>query len=263
MHYYKLLRRSKSHDSDDSDSENTVNNNSNIPAEFLCQAIFAGDGFYGVEAAYGRFEGVVRTATGYYGGTMRKPSYKDVSEGKTGHTEAVKVTYDNRFVSYKSLCDYFWETHDPTNKNSLNFGSNTHLRSAIFCSTEEERKQAQQSKIRRQMKLNRRILTKINLLSKQITSNCEFFVAENQHQKYYLQKHYRLCESLSLRSTEQFVESYIACKLNGVLALDGEVILEKLPQLTRTCLLPKQCKSTCDEIIQDLKTTSAHGSTIT
>ncbi|KAL3376305.1 hypothetical protein AABB24_002975 [Solanum stoloniferum] len=189
---------------------------------------------------------------------MRKPSYKDVSEGNTGHTEAVKITYDNRFVSYKSLCDFFWDTHDPTNKSSLNFGLSTHLRSAIFCSTEEERKQAQQSKIRRQMKLNRRILTKLSFL----ISDCEFFVAENQHQKYYLQKHYRLCESLSLRSTEQFVDSYIACKLNGVLALDGELILEKLPQLTRTCLLPKQCKSTCDEIIQDLKTTSAHGSTI-
>ncbi|KAH0699095.1 hypothetical protein KY284_013310 [Solanum tuberosum] len=121
MHYYKLLGRSKSHDSDNSDSENTVNNNNNnnIPAEFLCQAIFAGDSFYDVEAAYGRFEGVVRTATGYYGGTMRKPSYKDVSEGNTGHTEAVKITYDKRFVSYKSLCDFFWDTHDPTNKNSL------------------------------------------------------------------------------------------------------------------------------------------------
>jgi len=64
-----------------------------------------------------------------------------------------------------------------------NFGLSTHLRSAIFCSTEEERKQAQQSKIRRQMKLNRRILTKISFL----ISNCEFFVAENQHQKYWKQ----------------------------------------------------------------------------
>lgn len=113
------------------------------------------------------------------------------------------------FISYIDKCDMRYAIV------MQNFGSNTHLRSAIFCSTEEERKQAQQSKIRRQMKLNRRILTKINLLSKQITSNCEFFVAENQHQKYYLQKHYRLCESLSLRSTEQFVESYLACKLNG------------------------------------------------
>lgn len=255
MHYYKLLGRSKAQDSDDSESENTDNN---IPVEFLCHAIFAGDGFHDVEASYGRVEGVVRTATGYCGGTIRKASYKEVSEGTTGHTEAVKITYDKRFVSYTSLCDFFWESHDPTNKNFLNFGLSTHLTSAIFCSTEEERKQAQQSKIRRQMKLNRRILTTITLFSKE--TNCDFFLAENQHQKYYLQKHCRLCESLSLRSTEQFVGSYIACKLNGVLALDGELILDKLPQLARTCLLPKQCRSTCDEIIQDLK--GSHTSTI-
>lgn len=250
MRYYKL---SNSDDSDNSDSENTANN---VPPEFLCEAIFAGDSFYDVEAAYGRLEGVVTTATGYYGGTTRKPCYKEVSQGKTGHTEAVKITYDKRLVSYKSLCDFFWETHDPTNRNSLNFGFSTHLRSAIFCSTEEERKQALESKIRRQMKLNRRILTKI---TKEI-SDCEFFVAENQHHKYYLQKHYRLCQTLSLRSTQQFVESAIACKLNGVLALDGEVILDKLPELARSCLLPKQCRSTCDEIIQNIRRRSGHAS---
>ncbi|XP_059294931.1 uncharacterized protein LOC132048001 [Lycium ferocissimum] len=249
MHYYKLLGRSKAQDSNPI-SENNLSNDNNIPAEFLCHAIFAGDRFHDIEAAYGRVEGVVRTATGYFGGTIRKPSLREVSAGTTGHTEAVKITYDKRIVSYTSLCDFFWGTHDPTNKNFLKFGLSTHLRSAIFCSTEEERKQAQQSKIRRQMKLNTRILTKITLFSKE---NCEFFLAENQYQKYYLQKHYRLCESLSLRSTEQFVESYIACELNGVLALNGELILDKLPQLASTCMLSKQCRSTCDEIIQDLK----------
>ncbi|KAJ8544829.1 hypothetical protein K7X08_017412 [Anisodus acutangulus] len=126
--------------------------------------------FHDVEAAYGRVGGVVRTTTGYCGGTIRKPSYKEVSEGTTGHTEAVKITYDKKVVSYTSLCDFFWETHDPTKKNFLNFGLSTHLRSAIFCSMEEERKQAQKSKIRRQMKLNRRILTKIAPFSEEI--NC-------------------------------------------------------------------------------------------
>ncbi|OIT35218.1 PREDICTED: peptide methionine sulfoxide reductase-like [Nicotiana attenuata] len=246
MRYFKLLGQSKAQDSD-----NTLLTANNIPTEFLCHAIFAGDKFHDVEAAYGRVEGVVKTATGYCGGNIRKPSYREVSEGRTGHTEAVKITYDKRVVSYTSLCDFFWEIHDPTNKHFLNFGLSTHLRSAIFCSTEEERKQAQESKIRRQMKLNRRILTKITPFSKEI--NCEFFLAENQHQKYYLHKYYKLCQSLNLRSTQQFVDSYIACKFNGVLALDVELILDKLPQLSTTCLLPKQCRSTCDEIIQDLK----------
>lgn len=80
----------------------------------------------------------------------------------------------------------------------------------IFYSTEEERRKAQESKIRRQMKLNRRIVTKIIA-----SDGADFFTAENQYQKYYLQKHYRLCECLGLRSTEQFSESNIACALNG------------------------------------------------
>ena len=89
-----------------------------------------------------------------------------------------------------------------------NFGVSTHHRSTLFYMNEEQRKQAHESKIRRQMKLNKRIVTKI------IALNSEFFMGEYQHQKYYSQKSYRVCESLSLRSTEQFVESNIACKLN-------------------------------------------------
>ncbi|OMO80234.1 Peptide methionine sulfoxide reductase MsrA [Corchorus capsularis] len=180
-----------------------------IPSEFLKEAVFAGGSFWGLEAAFGRMDGVINTATGYCGGTLRKPSYREVCEGKTGHTEAVKVIYDKRKVSFKSLCDIFWEIHDCTNKDYLKFGLSTHHRSAIFYSIEEERKQAQESRIRRQMKLNKRIVTKA------LPFDSNFYMAENQHQKYYLQKNYRLCESLNLRSTEQFVESTIACKLNG------------------------------------------------
>ena len=91
-----------------------------------------------------------------------------------------------------------------------NFGLSTHQRSAIFYTKEGERKEAQESKIRRQMRMNKRIVTKILAVG-----NSEFFLAENQHQKYYLQKYHRLCGSLELRSTHQFVESTIACKLNG------------------------------------------------
>ncbi|KAF4356311.1 hypothetical protein G4B88_030130 [Cannabis sativa] len=86
---------------------------------FLSEAIFAGDSFWDLEAAFGRVDGVFKTATGYYGGTLKKPSHAQVIEGRTGHTEAVKVTYDKRKISYKSLCDIFWETHDSTNRNYL------------------------------------------------------------------------------------------------------------------------------------------------
>lgn len=91
------------------------------------------------------------------------------------------------------------------------FGVDTHYRSAIFYANEEQKKHALQTKIEHQMKLNRRIVTKILPYSTDF-----FFLAENQHQKYYLQKDYIwICESLNLRSTQQFIDSPVACKLNG------------------------------------------------
>ncbi|XP_022759279.1 peptide methionine sulfoxide reductase-like [Durio zibethinus] len=221
-----------------------------IPSEFLSEAVFAGGNFWGLEAAFGRVEGVIRTATGYCGGTLRKPSYREVCEGKTGHTEAVKVIYDKRKVSFRSLCDFFWEFHDCTNKDYLNFGLTTHQRSAIFYNREEERKHAQESRIRWQMKLNKRIVTKA------IPFKSEFYMAENQHQKYYLQKNYRLCESLNLRSTEQFVESNIACKLNGILAMEARSTIDKLTTFLQTkemMTLQEETRLVCKEIIEVLR----------
>ncbi|KAA8547782.1 hypothetical protein F0562_004210 [Nyssa sinensis] len=245
---YKILpQESKSQVHDHDFPISGTASTTTIPSEFLSEVVFAGDSFWGLEAAYGLLDGIVKTVTGYCGGTLRKPIYREVCEGRTGHTEAVKVTYDKRKISYVSLCDAFWETHDPTNKEFLNFGISTHHRSVIFYSTEEQRKQAQESKIRRQMKLNRRIVTK------SMQFDGDFFIAENRHQKYYLQKQYRLCESLSLRSTEQFVESTIACKLNGILAMDSEVIIDRLATIVKTHELSKQTKSACEEIIEDLR----------
>ncbi|KAI4352199.1 hypothetical protein L6164_006473 [Bauhinia variegata] len=245
---YKQLPRwnTQVSDSDDDVSESTEKT-STVPSEFLCQAVFAGDSFRAIEAAYGRVDGVVRTATGYCGGTLKKPTYREVCEGRTGHTEAVKVIYDKRKISYKSLCDLFWETHDPTRKEYLNFGIDTHLRSAIFYCSEAERKEAQESKIRRQMKINKRIVTKLIPLF-----DNEFFMAENQHQKYYLQQKCRLCECLCLRSTEQFVESEITCKLNSILALEGGLIVDELSALLKAYNMSKQIKVALQELTEEL-----------
>ncbi|KAJ4975012.1 hypothetical protein NE237_008186 [Protea cynaroides] len=216
-----------------------------VPLEFLGEAVFAGGIVLSLEAAFGRVDGIVKTATGYCGGTLRKPSHREVLEGITGHTEAVKVIYDTRKIPYTSLCDKFWETHDPTNKEYLGFGVDTHYRSAIFYANEEQRKQAQESKIRRQMKLNKRIVTKIIPLD-----FSDFFLAENQHQKYYLQRNHRLCANLNLRSTEQFVTSTTASRLNGILALNGKEAVDELERFMRSDELPKETKLVCEGIIE-------------
>nr|DAD31855.1 TPA_asm: hypothetical protein HUJ06_010706 [Nelumbo nucifera] len=242
---YHLLPQSKPQVHDNFSLSETTSTGSIIPPEFLHEAVFSGDRFWEIEAAYGRVDGVVKTATGYYGGTLKKPTHREVCEGRTGHTEAVKVVFDTRKVSFRYLCDFFWETHDPTNKLYLNFGIKTHYRSAIFYADEDQRKQAQESKVRQQMKLNKRIVTKI------IPGGLDFCLAENQHQKYYLQKKYRLCEILTLRSTEQFVESNTACKLNGILAMDGKTATDWLERLLRSHNLPKQAKLICEGIIEE------------
>ncbi|XP_021888286.1 peptide methionine sulfoxide reductase-like isoform X1 [Carica papaya] len=217
-----------------------------VPSNFLREAVFAGGSFLDLEAALGAVNGIVKTATGYCGGTLKKPTYREVREGKTGHTEAVMVIYDTRKVSYEKLCDIFWETHDPTNRDHLNFGVSGHRRSAIFYGEEEERKQAQKSKIRRQMKLNRRILTRLMEL------DSVFYMAENEHQKYHLQKNYRLCGSLSLRSTHQFAESTIACKLNGILGMNGKETVDELRAFLKSNELAKEAVLVCEETIEEI-----------
>ncbi|KAJ8436625.1 hypothetical protein Cgig2_029871 [Carnegiea gigantea] len=115
---YELLPR-VSACSDDLPFNEDPSPNQPFQSQFLHEAIFAGGSFWEVEAAYGNINGVVKTSTGYFGGTLRKPSYKQVCEGGTGHTEAVKVVYDIRRISFTSLCDLFWENHDPTVKEFL------------------------------------------------------------------------------------------------------------------------------------------------
>ncbi|KAK1302948.1 hypothetical protein QJS10_CPB12g00487 [Acorus calamus] len=169
-----------------------------IPSEFVDEVIFAGGSFWDLEACLSGVDGVLRTATGYCGGSVVKPTHREVSMKITGHTEAVRVVYNNRIASFRSLCDAFWGSHDPTNKEYLEFGIDTHLRSAIFCTNEEQKRLARESKVRQQMKLNRRIVTRI--LPRD--SNFVFYLAETRHQKHYLQRdHAGLCESLGLHST--------------------------------------------------------------
>ncbi|XP_008812378.1 peptide methionine sulfoxide reductase-like [Phoenix dactylifera] len=257
MMMYKLLPKSNTPIYDDFPFRPEMISNDLPPQEFLKEAIFAAGSFWELETAFGRVDGVVRTAVGYYGGNLVKPSYKEVSsEGSTGHTEAVKVIYDTRNTSYKTLCKVFWASHDPTKKEYLKFGVHTHYRSAIFYEDEEEKKQAQQSKVKQQMKLNRRIVTKI--LPCHSINISGFYLAESHHQKYYLQRsHIRLCECLSLRSAEQLADSHLACKLNGILGGDEKTAVEGLQRFAGRYQLPDETKFVLETIIQELRVKQA------
>ncbi|MGB9587454.1 MAG: peptide-methionine (S)-S-oxide reductase MsrA [Armatimonadota bacterium] len=143
------------------------------------RATFAAGCFWGVEAAFRKVKGVVRTEVGYTGGITENPTYEDVCTGKTGHAEAVQVEYDPSEVSYEELLDVFWSIHDPTTRNQQGVDIGSQYRSAIFYHTAEQRHLAVESKKRLQEsgKFDRPIVTEIVPAS-------TFWRAEEYHQCY-------------------------------------------------------------------------------
>src|SRR5438105_15190051 len=140
-------------------------------------ATFGEGCFWGVEAAYRQIPGVLSTRVGYLGGTMENPTYKDVCSGRTGHAEVVEVTYDPKRLSYDDLLTVFWNSHDPTTLNRQGPDVGEQYRSAIFCQTEEQKEEAEKSKVEEQKRSSRPIVTEITPASK-------FYLAEDYHQQY-------------------------------------------------------------------------------
>ena len=143
------------------------------------QAAFGAGCFWGVEAAFQDVPGVTDTAVGYMGGTLEKPTYKDVCSDRTGHAEVVHVTYDPARVSYDQLLDLFWRLHDPTtpNRQGPDFGSQ--YRSVIFYYTPEQEAAARASKDREQKSGRYR-----SPIVTEISAAPAFWRAEEYHQRY-------------------------------------------------------------------------------
>ena len=142
-------------------------------------ATFGAGCFWGVEEAFRGVEGVTATAAGYVGGTLDKPTYRDVCSGSTGHAEVVQVEFDPARVSYAELLDLFWSIHDPTQLNRQGPDVGTQYRSAIFHNSAEQEKIATSSKeaIEKSGRLGRPVVTEI----KPVTT---FWRAEEYHQQY-------------------------------------------------------------------------------
>jgi len=147
------------------------------------KATFGAGCFWGVEVMFRQVDGVVATAVGYTGGTSTDPTYELVCTGRTGHAEAVEVTYDPARVSYDRLLDVFWAGHDPTTPNRQGPDRGTQYRSAIFYHDEEQRRAAEASKARWQEsgRFRAPIVT-------QLVPATTFYPAEEYHQRY-LEKH--------------------------------------------------------------------------
>jgi peptide-methionine (S)-S-oxide reductase len=151
------------------------------------EAIFAAGCFWGIEDAFRRVPGVLDAVSGYTGGHTDNPTYQEVCSDRTGHAEAVEVTYDPEKVSYEELLDVFWRIHDPTQKNRQGPDVGSQYRSAIFTLDEEQKRVAEASKKRLEEsgEYARPIATEIVPAS-------TFWRAEEYHQRYH-EKHGGSC----------------------------------------------------------------------
>jgi len=146
----------------------------------LSEAIFAGGCFWCIEAAFQNMPGVADAISGYTGGTVENPTYREVSKGTTGHVEAVLVRFDPNEVTYEELLDQFWRSIDPTDPEGQFYDRGSHYATAIFYLNEEQRVLAEASK---------RVLEDSGVFDDPIVTAIlpaqPFCVAEDFHQDYF------------------------------------------------------------------------------
>ena len=141
------------------------------------KALFGAGCFWGVEEFFRKINGVVTTQVGYSGGDTQNPTYQDVCNNSTGHAEVLEIQFDSNIISYIKLLDFFWECHDPTTLNMQGPDIGSQYRSVIFYFSEEQKKIAEESKIRNQKNFKNKIVTEIRKIN-------TFYLAEDYHQRY-------------------------------------------------------------------------------
>ncbi len=143
-------------------------------------ATFAGGCFWCMEPPFEKQEGVIRAVSGYTGGSEKDPVYKQVARGKTGHREAVQITFDPKKISYNDLLEIFWRSIDPTDAGGQFVDRGKQYASGIFYHNEEQKKLALASK--KNIIASKRF--KSQIVTPLFKAN-EFYPAEEYHQDYY------------------------------------------------------------------------------
>jgi peptide-methionine (S)-S-oxide reductase len=143
-------------------------------------ATFAGGCFWCMEGPFDELQGVISTTSGYTGGHQAHPTYEQVSAGQTGHTEAVQIVFDPGVVGYDRLLEVFWRNVDPLDAGGQFCDRGNQYRTAIFYHTDEQRQQAEASKL---------VLESKGTLAGDIVTEIvparDFYAAEEYHQDYY------------------------------------------------------------------------------
>ena len=171
----------------------------------LQTATLAGGCFWCLEAVFDELKGVHSVESGYAGGHMENPSYKEVCTGRTGHAEVVRVTFDEDVVSYRDLLNVFFGIHDPTTLNRQGADVGTQYRSAIFYHDEEQKKIAEEviKDLEAQKIWDKPIVTTLEKME-------VFYVAEDYHQEYFANNPYQpYCAAVVAPKVAKFRKHYM------------------------------------------------------
>jgi peptide methionine sulfoxide reductase msrA/msrB len=166
----------------------------------LEKATFAGGCFWCMEPPFLKLDGIEEVTSGYTGGEKEDPTYEEVTTGKTGHLEAVRILYDPEKISYEQLLDVFWRQIDPTDPAGQFADRGSSYKSAIFYHSEEQKRLAEESKQRLEISgaFSRPIVTEIRPAA-------EFYPAEDYHQEFYKKNSVRYKSYRLLSGREQFL----------------------------------------------------------
>ncbi len=146
----------------------------------LLKATFASGCFWCTEAVFQRFTGVHNVRSGYTGGQIKNPPYREVCQGRTGHAEGIELEYDPSLISYKELLQIFFTTHDPTTLNRQGNDVGTQYRSAIFYHDESQKNEAENfiRYLEEEQIFDSKIVTEVSEAK-------PFYYAEEEHQEFY------------------------------------------------------------------------------
>jgi peptide-methionine (S)-S-oxide reductase len=150
------------------------------PIKTTDTATFGAGCFWCVEAVYQQLEGVISVTSGYSGGSIKNPSYKEVCSGLTGHAEVCQIVFDPAKISYTDMLQAFWLSHDPTTLNRQGNDEGTQYRSVIYYHDDQQKKLSEQYKkeLDTSHAYSNPVVTEISALG-------DFYVAENYHQNYF------------------------------------------------------------------------------
>ena len=173
-------------------------------------AVFGGGCFWCTEAVFERLRGVVSVKSGYSGGETEDPTYEEVSSGQTGHAEVLQVEYDPSEISYETLLNVFFATHDPTTMNQQGSDVGTQYRSIILYSNDIQRREAEAfiEKLNNEEVFDAPIVTEVKSLEK-------FYEAEEYHQEYWANNRYNpycmvVIDPKVRKFREKFVDKFLA-----------------------------------------------------